>query len=478
MVLPMNDSKLPFDGWRDIYLKYQEYAAWYSGDIDRITSFYRENYSKNDRFFASDRKDKVLLPIVNEMARLSADLLFSEEPETTFENDETAKRFKEISDRNMLLSRLLESAETQSPMSGVFLKINYDVDNYNYPILSIAQPDNAFPEFEYNRLRAVTFFKDVTPIKDLDKTKRYWLIERQERGIIENGLYEGTQNSLGKKISLDSLEATKGIEESIDTEIDDILVRYIPNMLPNPLWRGTDIGQSDFAQAITLIETLCETYSDWRRDLELAKGRVIVPEQWLERSDDGTFKFDKDQDLFTTLDIDPLAAKGTGGFTVAQFDIRSQQYRETAQNLLEQIVYAAGYSPQSFGFKGEGNAMTATEVKAKENRTYKTLSKKQQYWKVALEDIFYLMLQVDSIHIKSGVSPERPKVELADSIDTDMKALAETVDLINRADAASTKVKVKLLHPDWTEEQIDEEVYRIDLANGSVVPDPTQVGRA
>ncbi|SET94910.1 phage portal protein, putative, A118 family [Salinibacillus kushneri] len=475
MPLPADNTKLPFEGWEDVFQKYSEYAAWYSGDTECLKRYYSTSEGK-DRFWANDRKDKVLLPIVNEIARLSADLLFSEAPEINFQNDETKKRMDEILEQNFFQTKALEAAETQSPMGGIYLKINYDADNYDFPLFSIAQPDNVIPEFRNGFLVAADFFKDVTPAKQLESATRYWFVERRERGKIFNGLYRGSTDKLGKRINLETLNFTQDLEEEVNTGIDDILVRYVPNMLPNPLWRGSQIGQSDIAQAITLIETLCETYSDWRRELELAKARIVVPEQWLERSDDGTFKFDKDQELFTTLQIDPLSTKGASGYTIAQFQIRSEQYQETAQNLIEQIIFAAGYSPQSFGLKGDGGSMTATEIKSRQDRTYKTLSKKQQYWKVALEDIFHLMLEVDNKHLGNQTTVERPKVVMSDSLETDIKSLAETINLLNRADAITNEMKVKWLHSDLSEEEQQEEIERLNQAQGLNAPNPMQVG--
>ena len=475
MPLPADNTKLPFEGWEDVFRKYAEYAAWYSGDPERLKKYYSSAEGK-DRFWANDRKDKVLLPIVNEIARLSADLLFSEAPEINFNSDETKKRMDEILELNFFQSKALEAAETQSPMGGIYLKVNYDAEHFDFPLFSIAQPDNAIPEFRNGFLIAVDFFKDVTPEKQQDSTTRYWLVERQEQGKILNGLYKGSTDKLGKQISLDALDETAELEEEITTGINDILVRYVPNMLPNPLWRGSQVGQSDIAQSITLIESLCETYSDWRRELELAKARIVVPEQWLERSDDGTFKFDKDQELFTTLQIDPISTKGASGFTIAQFQIRSQQYQETAQDYLERIIMSAGYSPQSFGFKGDGGAMTATEIKSRQDRTYKTLSKKQQYWKVALEDIFYLMLEVDNKILGNQTIVERPSVIMSDSLETDIKALAETIEILNRGNSISNEMKVKWLHSDLSDEEQEEEIERLNQAQGLNAPDPMQVG--
>jgi Phage portal protein, SPP1 Gp6-like len=48
---------------------------------------------------------------------------------------------------------------------------------------------------------------------------------------------------------------------------------------------------------------------------------------------------------------------------------------------------------------------------------------------------------------------------------------AEEAELMNRAGAASTKTKVKVLHPTWSAEEIDEEVDLIQAETGAAVPD-------
>lgn len=48
---------------------------------------------------------------------------------------------------------------------------------------------------------------------------------------------------------------------------------------------------------------------------------------------------------------------------------------------------------------------------------------------------------------------------------------AEEAELMNRAGAASTKTKVKVLHPGWSAKEIDEEVDLIQAETGAAVPD-------
>ena len=62
------------------------------------------------------------------------------------------------------------------------------------------------------------------------------------------------------------------------------------------------------------------------------------------------------------------------------------------------------------------------------------------------------------------------------SEEQDPSEVAVTVDLLNRATAVSTEIKVRMTHPDWDEEDVMDEVLRIQEEQGLAVPDPTQVG--
>ena len=52
-----------------------------------------------------------------------------------------------------------------------------------------------------------------------------------------------------------------------------------------------------------------------------------------------------------------------------------------------------------------------------------------------------------------------------------MRELAETAQLLKVAQAASTYERVRMVHPEWTEAQIVEEVARIHSDGASPAPD-------
>ncbi|MGW0732443.1 hypothetical protein [Streptomyces sp. NPDC002851] len=54
----------------------------------------------------------------------------------------------------------------------------------------------------------------------------------------------------------------------------------------------------------------------------------------------------------------------------------------------------------------------------------------------------------------------------------DPQATAQTLALIAQTEAASADAKVRILQPDWSDEQEQTEVDRIRTESGTTVPDP------
>lgn len=497
-MLPKENSPWIPEGWESIYDLYAEHDAWYSGDRLKLQEVYERRVNiptEKGRFWSRqivDGQTKLHIPIAGEIAAVSADLLFSESPRIRIPEADsggmfrTQERLEEIIERGGVIQRIHEGAEACSAMGGVFLKVNWDANQYSFPILSIVQADNAIPEFQWGFLKAVTFWRELTN-DGYDENVVYRHIERHEivngKAYIFNALYRGTPTDLGKRLDLADHPDTAHLKgfESINTQLDTLPVRYVPNIRPNRRFRnhpiGHNLGISDYSGAEGAMDSLDETWTSWIRDIQLGKGRIIVNQQWLSRDEiTGEFKFDGEQEVFTTLNMDPVSSKGVG-FTVAQFDIRMEQHRQTALELLDRIITNAGYSPQTFGLRIEGRAESGTALNIRERRTTTTQGKKAVYWKKALEDILEIMLKVDAIHLKSGVEPARPNVEIKDTFQSDIMAVSTVVDMISRAEAASIETKVRMIHPDWTEEQVQAEVDRIKEERGLKIPDdPIQVG--
>lgn len=496
-MLPNQNIPFPPRHMIDEYRDIAEADAWYSGSAERLAQFYsgllypsgtvandffsdiyNQTVAPRQKFWAKqfyeERRITLHVPIASDIARISADLLFSEAPKFMVTNVATQERIDQMINDSNLENKILEAAETSAGVGGVYLKINWDSEYFDYPVLSIAQPDTAIPEFKWGTLISCTFWKEVRKEEYKKETVVYRLLEHHSKGKIEYGLYKGDEDFLGFRVSLQSIAETSGLADEINTGIDDILCRYIPNVLPNKKYRGSPYGQADVATLYGLLDSLDETYSSWARDVRLAKGRIIVPESFLQKTDRGDFAFDLDREVFTALDIDPLTSSNVG-ITMQQFDIRADQYEKTCMELLHRIISSAGYSPQSFGLAISGNE-SGTALSIRERKSYLMQQKKTRYWKPALIDLMYMMQLVDNIHLGNRYQAEKPDVEFGDSTSTDMSQLSNTIEALSRAKAVSIETSIRLANPDWSDEKVMEEVMKIKEENGLSIPNPFQDG--
>lgn len=463
--------------YRDDY--YRKYIAVYSGDRMEMA-----HTSDHGMFWSRPGKAKVHVPVAADIAATSADLMFSEEPsfvcydEATEDNESDQQhRLDELVELNNLHGKLNEACESDSVLGDVFLKLNYDTNKVQYPILNVVQGDSAWAEYRLGMLGCVHFFSVVQADTDSDVVIR--LYERYEKGRITSILFRGSTNDLGTELP-DATMAQLGIVRDIKPPVDEMLAVHIPNMRPNRKYRSSPLGRSDLDGLRGLMDSLDETYSSWMRDIRLAKARLIVPAEYLRRKPadlfDGdrkfTYEFDEDVETLVALDINTM--DGQASITSSQFAIRSDEHAATCMNILRNIYSVAGYAPQTFGVDIEGMAQSGTALHIREKKSFNTRGKKQTYWKSPLEAIMTSMVHLDAALFPQFGSDrdDTVKVKFADSMSNDLSTMSSALQMLNSAIAASTEVKVEMLHPDWSKKQIAEEVDRIKAENGLAMDNP------
>ena len=471
----------------EMYNKQAEWAAWYSGDPDRLSNFYMiYNYGQVTRNFwtptkTQDERTRYHIPIAGDIASVSSDMLFGESPTVSISEAEeenpsasaiaTKDRLDDILASGGFLSVCCEAAELNSALGGSYLKIDWDKDIVDHPVISVASPDAAIAEFGLNKYLMVVSFVRIIAYNSPTVIRH---VERHERGIITNYLYKGTTDKWGMEIPLTDFPQTANLLPVIYTGIDDILVRYIPNKLPNKLWCGSPYGISDYQGLEGIMGALDEAYSSWLDDLHRARGRTIVPQSWLERdADTGEFKFNEAQQIYVAFPNMGPPTEGNEQIHDVQFDIRAEEHEQTCLNLLERIITSAGFSPQSFGLNIQGRAESGTALELRERKSLQTKQKKEHHFRAPLEDILRLLLAVDAKHFGSKVDVNlRPRVTFADTIRESMSEKAASVLALSNAMAASTETKVRYIHDDWTEQEVTDEVERIKEENGIGVEVP------
>lgn len=486
-----------------VYKQYATWAAWYSGDIETLSAVYGGVGGGRDTngFFASETggfkataarvmdsvrrwfwgqrptgssqpRQRVHVPIAAEIASTSADLLFSEPPTVSVPVEEgkephqaTADRLAEYIDDGMHAT-LLESAEICSALGGVYLRVVWDQDKRDRPWVTAVHPDAAVPAWKWGDLESVIFWR---VLKTEGKTVVRHL-EMHETGKILHGVYQGDNDNLGHPVPVTDYPDTKGLAEylskgnQIDTGATGLTAVYVPNMRPNRIWRNTPtaayLGRSDYAGVEGLMDSLDMVKSSWMRDVDLGKARIIVSRDLMTSHGAGQgASIDLDREVYEG--VNAMAEEG-GKLDIKeiQFKIRVDEHQRTCAELKTEIVGSAGYSPQSFGFDGEV-AVTATEVAAKTRRSLITRDRKTRYYRPQLSSLCLTMLEVDNHVFNAGVQPVKPQITWPDAVSVDPLALAQELRELETAKAISTEQKVRRLHPDWTDDEVEAEVELI-----------------
>lgn len=493
--------------------------AWHSGDPQHLAAVYSGNGGGGHEFFASEQggrrgwfgaavdrvkrwfwgesrtrqnsRMRVHVPLAKQIAKVSAGLLFSEPPTFTVEDQAVQERLNELTDDG-LHATLLEGAQRCAALGGVYLAVVWDRDVVaDRPWLTAIHPDSAVGEFSYGRLTAVTYWRVISS----SKARRVRHLERHEPGRILHAVYDGTEDHLGTPVPLTDYPETKGIaqyvnaDQAIETGYPGLTSEYVPNMLPSPFegTYGVNFGASDYDGTETLLDALDMAASSLTRDVDLGKARIIVPAEYLMKNGPGQgASADLDREVY-----EPINTLDEGkGITFVQAQIRVGEHTAVMDAMKREIVGTAGYSGRGFGLDEAASAVTATEVNSLDRRDAITRDHKARYWGPALASILEAMLHIDRKFFPRVAAPvegeaapepvppgviERPTVEWPDAVSVDPEAQARTLSLLEQARAISTETKVRQLHPDWDDTQVEEEVARIlDEQGMGEVADPDQ----
>jgi len=491
---------------------YRKWEAWWSGDPDRLHRVYNATHVTDaldtstggagtisrmstgaaTRTFwgtapsaGTSRAAKLHVPLAADIAVASADLLFAEPPalvvpdaarrtqliDTTAASP-TQERLDLIADNGGLYPALLEAGELAAAFGGVFLRVGWDPAVADHVLFDVVPADGGVPEFRSGRLTAVLFFRDLTGTGD-SRTWRH--LELHSPGRVTHALYATRDHStIGRRMDLRDHPETELLGRStpsgvLETGSDGLTAEYVPNMRPHRRSRESYLGRSDFDGIEGQLDALDEAWTSWMRDLRLGKARLLVPESYLENLGRGRgAAFDPEAEIYNAMNM--LPRDDASAFQQIQFNIRVAEHEQTTTALTVAALRGAGYSAQTFGLSGDV-AATATEVVARERRSYVTRAKKIGYWRPVLRRLALAALQVDQRQFgPDGVVPELPDIEWPDGVSVDPAQMAQTIAVLETAKAISTETKVGMLHPDWDAERIAAEVARIDGAG--MPPEP------
>jgi hypothetical protein len=504
--MPMpTDGSWPPPAAAPAYNAYRDWDAWCVGDPDRLRTVYAFRGADGQRLPPSQRpragqyagglvgtlsrwlwgspppagtKDgRIHVPLPADLAATSANLLFSEPPALTHENAAVQARLEQLIEDG-LIGTLLHAAEANSALGDVYLRPVIDQDVYpDRAFLAAVHADGAIPTIRWGKLIEVTFWSELE--RDGQTVVRF--LEHHDvvngAGRITYAVHEGTDDRLGKTVPYADHAATAYLADLVDadgaqeTGLGRLDVVRIPNSGPQRRWRGTPtlkyLGRSDFDGNEQWFDALDDVWTSWMRDLRLARGRIMVPEFMLTSLGAGSgATFDADREVFSALRQMPDQVSGSG-ITVSQFAIRHLEHKATADAIVETALRHAGLSSQTMGEEGDV-AITATEVQARERQSFTTRGNRiTTAWIPGIGDAVELLLELERTEFSAPAEPVRINVEFGDSVSEAPETTARTLQLLAAAEAVSVETKVRMVHPDWDDLEVQAEVKRIKEDGGS-----------
>lgn len=415
---------------------------------------------------AGSARSKLHIPLAADIATASADLLFGDELTITTTLPEAShKRLLAILDTCNLHALLVQAAEQQAACGEAWLRVVTDPAIGADPIIDLVDARRAIPVHRWGRLVSVQFWHDVAATGNT-----VWRhVEDYSAAGVEHALFEGTPTLLGQRRELTLQPATADLAVDADSRVDTLGMAAfgVPNRLPIRSMPNSGRGASDFDGVESLFDAVDEAWASLMRDVRLGKARIIVPQHYLEqRGGIGTGGLvDLDREVMVGVNA---PANTDTAIVHEQFQIRSEDHMRVIDAAVKQAIHSAGYSAASFGLDVDGAAQTATEVRAKRERTLSTRERKTRYWTNQLEAL------VDHVAVRAGLGDAGAQVEFSQAVTPSQLELANVAQALLAAQAASTRQRVKVVHPDWDDPAVDEEVALIDSANA--LADPLTIG--
>lgn len=492
------------------YQAYRDWDAWYTGDPDRLRLVYAgrgalgQDVPPSQRRYpgqqaggvigrfsrwlwgnpppTGQRDGRLHIPLPADLSATAANLLFSEPPQLTHENAAVSTRLEQLVDDG-IITTLLHAAEAASALGDVYLRPVIDREVFpDRAILAAEHADAALPVIRWGRLIEVTFWSTLAS----DGHTHLRLLEHHDvvagAGRITYSLHEGTTTELGRPVPYAEHADAAYLADLVDAEgsqptgLDRLDVVRIPNAGPQRLWRTNGslkyLGRSDYDGNEPIFDRIDDTWTSWMQDIRLARARISIPAYMLQSLGPGQgATWDADREVYTAINAEP----GVGaGLTLSQFAIRHGEHRATADALVEVALRHAGLSSQTLGDEGDV-AVTATEVQARERQSFTTRGNRIGSWSPAIADAVELLLAVERVQLGGQADPAKPSVEFGDSVSESPETIARTLQLLTAAEAVSYETRVRMLHPDWDDRQVREEVQRIRTDTSQPPVEPPDV---
>lgn len=399
---------------------------------------------------------RVHVPIAADLALVSADYIFG----GGIELDDDANELAEAIGLHTLAPT---AAEKASGMGEVYLRWGWRDETV--PMLTIVDADRVVPTWSWGRLVAA----DVWAELEKHNGFKWAHMEEHRPGVISHRLYKITTGDWIPS-SLTSHPETSGLAPRVPLPAPlagRLAIVDIINAQPKVRRKG---GASDTEGSESIMAGVDESWSSMQRDIRLGKGRVVVPEWMLTRTNTslGGVYFDNSAEVFSPVGSGGGDESPKDAMTAIQFALRITEHLDAVRDGVQRIVSSGGYSPESLIANRQQLPEAAAARRLRETASLRTTQRKIKLWRPALAEV------LSSLLVVARNLPAVPDVSVSirSSFAPDVAETANVVQALTAGRAASIETKVRMLHPTWTPTEVADEVAKIreDGGGGADVP--------
>jgi hypothetical protein len=237
--------------------------------------------------------------------------------------------------------------------------------------------------------------------------------------------------------------------------------------MPAPMYAGNE----------AVVYGLIRLWDQEQDDAELTRKRVIVSEDLLAQDDvmgTGSLAgqriaragFGKRSNLLVLKAGMSAQSVKDGKLEVVDFG-DDLVMRDRIERRESAALEAIGINPQSVGRSVTGRSDSAAAKRADQQLTMQTIAGPARAWEAALTDLVRMLATLRGATDQTAATLT---VDVREGLKTQPMENAETARALAAAQAASTYRRVAVANPTWNDEQITEEVARMQAEGRSAAP--------
>lgn len=431
------------------------YSYW-SHDKDAIRVF-----AQDEGMGGAPGRPYMLSPLPQMITRGKAGLLVGKAPIITTAEKEDQTTLDDILAAQGFFAALHEGVEMSSALGDFWIKVVIDPILHDYPVLEIVSGI----EVEYAE-RGRWVVEAEFPIRTWEEGNVvYRLRQRYSPGYIENLLYRGDKYNKGAEVPLTSHKSTEKLLPLFETKV--------PGMVAAVRIQNRRAATSDLQASEDIILAVNEALTIAQGNTRLVgRKRLLLRKRFLDRF--GTFR--TDDDILVMDDSGKQVAGAPDGDMGKQveYSYEVQEIMGYIDSLFDLGLQGAGQAPQAVGRSQNDGPASGLAMLYKLMASIMETEASGRYLDEALAIIIGIMIQMDKAHFDGDWKDAEtlPTITRVSGLPRDEEAQARVLVALTAAGAISRFESVRYQHPTWSDEQVAEEVARInaDLA-GTVAVD-------